>query len=157
VYIYAHLLCSTSEINLKFVLSYYLNVNWISFRIWHTMHRGCTNLPRYMRKRFIMWIAQVRPKMSQWALWNCKHDLQACLYHYRVNIFHDISITYWHPYRLHCISMLSLQCRQMVKKRCRCGQKTKEIQCFKDYLCETKCTRMKDCRKHQCKRKVGFL
>ncbi|KAK3100083.1 hypothetical protein FSP39_014538 [Pinctada imbricata] len=44
-------------------------------------------------------------------------------------------------------------CRQMTKKRCRCGQKSKEVPCYKEYLCETKCTIMKDCKKHQCKRK----
>ncbi|CAH1802686.1 unnamed protein product, partial [Owenia fusiformis] len=45
------------------------------------------------------------------------------------------------------------QCRQLCMKKCRCGQRSKEIPCYKEYLCETKCTRMKDCGKHQCRRK----
>lgn len=39
-------------------------------------------------------------------------------------------------------------------KTCRCGQKQKEVLCSKQYLCETKCSAMRDCNKHQCKRKV---
>ncbi|KAJ8298481.1 hypothetical protein KUTeg_025012 [Tegillarca granosa] len=45
-------------------------------------------------------------------------------------------------------------CRQMAVKTCRCGKKQKEVQCCKDYLCDIKCNNMRDCRKHQCKRKV---
>lgn len=44
-------------------------------------------------------------------------------------------------------------CRQMAVKTCRCGKKQKEVQCCKDYLCDIKCNNMRDCRKHQCKRK----
>ncbi|KAI0215478.1 NF-X1-type zinc finger protein NFXL1 [Lamellibrachia satsuma] len=44
-------------------------------------------------------------------------------------------------------------CRQMTQKTCRCGQKTKQVPCFKEFLCETRCTRMKNCGKHVCKRK----
>lgn len=47
-----------------------------------------------------------------------------------------------------------LQCLQLVTKTCRCGQKQKEVLCSKQYLCETKCSAMRDCNKHQCKRKV---
>ena len=39
-------------------------------------------------------------------------------------------------------------------KKCRCGAKKKELQCYKTYTCETKCSKMKDCGRHQCKRKV---
>lgn len=44
----------------------------------------------------------------------------------------------------------------MVEKLCRCGKKTREVQCFKEYLCETRCTKMRDCRKHPCRRKVSL-
>ncbi|KAF5301721.1 hypothetical protein FQA39_LY10652 [Lamprigera yunnana] len=44
-------------------------------------------------------------------------------------------------------------CLELVKKKCRCGLQTKEVQCKKDYLCETKCKKLKDCYKHQCNRK----
>ncbi|KAM9142393.1 NF-X1-type zinc finger protein NFXL1 isoform 1-T1 [Pangshura tecta] len=44
-------------------------------------------------------------------------------------------------------------CRQEVEKQCRCGKHTKCMPCHKPYLCETKCTKIRDCQKHQCKRK----
>ena len=44
----------------------------------------------------------------------------------------------------------------MTVKRCRCrNQKEREVPCYKEYLCESKCSKMRDCGKHQCKRKVG--
>ncbi|XP_071786319.1 NF-X1-type zinc finger protein NFXL1-like [Asterias amurensis] len=44
-------------------------------------------------------------------------------------------------------------CRQLSVKKCRCGQREKSILCCKEYLCDTKCQQMKDCQRHQCKRK----
>ncbi|XP_064636261.1 NF-X1-type zinc finger protein NFXL1-like [Lineus longissimus] len=44
-------------------------------------------------------------------------------------------------------------CREMMIKRCRCGARQKEVQCYKDYQCETRCNKMKDCGRHQCKKK----
>uniref|UniRef100_A0A452I3U3 NF-X1-type domain-containing protein n=1 Tax=Gopherus agassizii TaxID=38772 RepID=A0A452I3U3_9SAUR len=44
-------------------------------------------------------------------------------------------------------------CRQEVEKQCRCGKHTKRMPCHKPYLCETKCIKIRDCQKHQCKRK----
>ncbi|XP_071087920.1 NF-X1-type zinc finger protein NFXL1-like [Haliotis cracherodii] len=44
-------------------------------------------------------------------------------------------------------------CRQVTSKRCRCGQKQKEVLCSKEYLCDLKCSVMRDCGKHYCKRK----
>ncbi|XP_074397635.1 NF-X1-type zinc finger protein NFXL1 isoform X1 [Zonotrichia albicollis] len=44
-------------------------------------------------------------------------------------------------------------CRQEVEKQCRCGKHTKRMPCHKPYLCETKCTKIRDCQKHQCRRK----
>ncbi|KAL1517103.1 hypothetical protein ABEB36_000911 [Hypothenemus hampei] len=44
-------------------------------------------------------------------------------------------------------------CLEVVEKSCRCGQHSKEIQCCKQYLCETKCKKIKDCGKHPCNRK----
>ncbi|KAF3825226.1 hypothetical protein GH733_005860, partial [Mirounga leonina] len=40
-----------------------------------------------------------------------------------------------------------------VEKHCRCGKHTKRMPCHKPYLCETKCVKMRDCQKHQCRRK----
>jgi hypothetical protein len=54
------------------------------------------------------------------------------------------------------ILFVLMQCLQLVRKACRCGQKQKEVLCSKQYLCEIKCPRMRDCNKHQCKRKVGI-
>lgn len=49
------------------------------------------------------------------------------------------------------------QCRQMRVKKCGCEmQKEKEVPCYKEYQCENKCNKMRDCGKHQCKRKVYF-
>ncbi|KAK7097179.1 hypothetical protein V1264_004194 [Littorina saxatilis] len=45
------------------------------------------------------------------------------------------------------------QCLQLQPKRCRCGQSQKEVLCSKEYLCDKRCTNMRDCRKHPCKRK----
>ncbi|KAB1282208.1 NF-X1-type zinc finger protein NFXL1 [Camelus dromedarius] len=47
-------------------------------------------------------------------------------------------------------------CRQEVEKHCRCGKHTKRMPCHKSYLCETKCVKMRDCQKHQCRRKTFF-
>ncbi|ELT89307.1 hypothetical protein CAPTEDRAFT_178429 [Capitella teleta] len=44
-------------------------------------------------------------------------------------------------------------CREMTVKQCRCGKKKREVQCCKEYLCESKCVNMRDCLRHQCKRK----
>nr|XP_060634470.1 NF-X1-type zinc finger protein NFXL1 [Anolis sagrei ordinatus] len=44
-------------------------------------------------------------------------------------------------------------CRQEVEKQCRCGKHTRQMPCHKPYLCETKCAKIRDCQKHQCKRK----
>ncbi|KAH1004003.1 hypothetical protein HUJ04_003825 [Dendroctonus ponderosae] len=44
-------------------------------------------------------------------------------------------------------------CLETITKWCRCGQHSKEIQCSKQYFCETKCKRIRDCNKHPCNRK----
>ncbi|XP_018334873.1 NF-X1-type zinc finger protein NFXL1 [Agrilus planipennis] len=44
-------------------------------------------------------------------------------------------------------------CLETVTKSCRCGHYTREVQCRKQFLCETKCKKIKDCRKHPCNRK----
>ena len=44
---------------------------------------------------------------------------------------------------------------QEVEKQCRCGKHTKRMPCHKPYLCETKCAKIRDCQKHQCRRKVS--
>lgn len=45
------------------------------------------------------------------------------------------------------------QCLQMALKRCRCGRKEKSVPCSSEFLCEAKCSRMRQCGRHQCKRK----
>ena len=39
-------------------------------------------------------------------------------------------------------------------KKCRCGSKSKSLNCGTEFLCEVKCTNTKRCGRHQCKRKV---
>ena len=55
------------------------------------------------------------------------------------------------------VCLFWLQCLQVRLKRCRCGQSQKEVLCSKEYLCEKRCTNLRDCGKHQCKRKVGCM
>ena len=45
-------------------------------------------------------------------------------------------------------------CRQMVTKICRCGKKEKSIQCSQEFTCDVKCSKLRDCQRHQCRRKV---
>ncbi|XP_029444066.1 NF-X1-type zinc finger protein NFXL1 [Rhinatrema bivittatum] len=44
-------------------------------------------------------------------------------------------------------------CRQEVEKQCRCGKHIKRMPCHKPYLCESKCSKIRDCQRHPCKRK----
>ncbi|XP_034255389.1 NF-X1-type zinc finger protein NFXL1 [Thrips palmi] len=44
-------------------------------------------------------------------------------------------------------------CLEVTVKQCRCGLHTKELPCAKEFLCETKCKRSKDCGRHPCNRK----
>ena len=45
-------------------------------------------------------------------------------------------------------------CRQVVETNCRCGRITKTISCSSNKLvCDYKCQRMRNCTRHQCKRK----
>ena len=48
-------------------------------------------------------------------------------------------------------------CIQMTKKKCRCGQKERLILCHQEFFCESRCPRMRQCGRHQCRRKVTFL
>ncbi len=41
----------------------------------------------------------------------------------------------------------------MVKKTCRCGSKSKDVQCSKQFSCDIKCKKIRDCRKHPCNKK----
>ncbi|XP_043229933.1 NF-X1-type zinc finger protein NFXL1-like [Amphibalanus amphitrite] len=45
------------------------------------------------------------------------------------------------------------RCLQLRVKRCRCGRKEKELVCDKEFTCDIKCKRLKDCGKHTCNRK----
>ncbi|XP_075230227.1 NF-X1-type zinc finger protein NFXL1 [Lycorma delicatula] len=44
-------------------------------------------------------------------------------------------------------------CLERIVKFCRCGLHSKEVPCTKEYLCETKCKRIRDCNYHPCNRK----
>lgn len=44
-------------------------------------------------------------------------------------------------------------CLETVTKKCRCGLHSKELLCQKEFLCETKCKRTKECMRHPCNRK----
>ncbi|XP_065059234.1 NF-X1-type zinc finger protein NFXL1-like [Rhopilema esculentum] len=44
-------------------------------------------------------------------------------------------------------------CRQIVTKTCRCGKCSKELPCCQLFTCDFKCTRMRNCQRHPCKRK----
>ena len=45
----------------------------------------------------------------------------------------------------------------MVRKKCRCGKREREIQCYKEFQCDVKCANLRDCGVHQCKRKVSGI
>lgn len=47
-------------------------------------------------------------------------------------------------------------CLEVVEKKCRCGLSSKEFPCSKQFTCEFKCKKMRDCNKHACNRKVSF-
>lgn len=42
-------------------------------------------------------------------------------------------------------------CMVEVEKKCRCGISSKIVPCSKELLCETKCNKIKECKKHSCK------
>ncbi|XP_053955812.1 NF-X1-type zinc finger protein NFXL1 isoform X2 [Anastrepha ludens] len=44
-------------------------------------------------------------------------------------------------------------CLIITKKKCRCGILEKELPCWKNFTCEIKCKRMRDCGKHTCNKK----
>jgi hypothetical protein len=44
------------------------------------------------------------------------------------------------------------KCRQIINKTCRCGRIEKEVPCSYELLCENKCNKMKQCKKHKCKK-----
>lgn len=44
-------------------------------------------------------------------------------------------------------------CLVITPKACRCGLFTKEVACSKEFICETKCKRMRSCKKHPCSKK----
>lgn len=44
-------------------------------------------------------------------------------------------------------------CRQIILKKCRCGQKEKSLPCFSEFTCDTKCNKMRNCGKHKCNKK----
>eukprot|EP01135_Chromosphaera_perkinsii_P003478 Nk52_evm4s245 gene=Nk52_evmTU4s245 len=49
----------------------------------------------------------------------------------------------------------SSKCRYMVSRKCRCGSVTRKMQCYesKRFFCDRKCTQMRNCGRHQCKKK----
>ena len=59
------------------------------------------------------------------------------------------------PDDLYCPYSPYVQCRQLCVKVCRCGKKEKSVLCSSEYLCDIRCTTLRQCGSHQCKRKVG--
>uniref|UniRef100_A0A8C5DGY7 NF-X1-type zinc finger protein NFXL1-like n=1 Tax=Gouania willdenowi TaxID=441366 RepID=A0A8C5DGY7_GOUWI len=45
-------------------------------------------------------------------------------------------------------------CRQEVEKACRCARFRRLVPCHRDFLCESKCQKIRSCSRHQCRRKV---
>jgi len=44
-------------------------------------------------------------------------------------------------------------CLQVVEKTCRCGRRSKEVPCSQVFTCDYKCTKMRNCGRHPCKKK----
>ncbi|KAI8463588.1 MAG: hypothetical protein J3K34DRAFT_526874 [Monoraphidium minutum] len=44
-------------------------------------------------------------------------------------------------------------CRDVVTKPCRCGRTSKQVLCSAEVLCELRCTNMRACGRHQCRRR----
>ncbi|ESO93823.1 hypothetical protein LOTGIDRAFT_209369 [Lottia gigantea] len=44
-------------------------------------------------------------------------------------------------------------CQHITVKRCRCGRKQKETLCSKEFNCDSKCNKQKNCGRHQCRKK----
>ena len=53
-----------------------------------------------------------------------------------------------------CFHHFYVQCRQLRVKSCRCGKHKRSVLCTQPYFCEEKCTNLRQCGIHQCKRKV---
>eukprot|EP00878_Enallax_costatus_P040394 GHUV01046599.1.p1 GENE.GHUV01046599.1~~GHUV01046599.1.p1 ORF type:complete len:148 (-),score=0.96 GHUV01046599.1:55-498(-) len=49
--------------------------------------------------------------------------------------------------------LVTQTCRELVSKTCRCGRTQKEVLCHTDVRCDSKCTNMRNCGRHQCKRR----
>ncbi|KAF6263962.1 hypothetical protein COO60DRAFT_1292737 [Scenedesmus sp. NREL 46B-D3] len=47
----------------------------------------------------------------------------------------------------------SKTCRELVTKTCRCGRTEKQVLCHTDVRCDSKCTNMRACGRHACKRR----
>eukprot|EP00899_Mesostigma_viride_P018045 jgi/Mesvir1/26241/Mv05719-RA.2 len=44
-------------------------------------------------------------------------------------------------------------CLSMIEKQCRCGALTRSVPCHETVKCQSKCTRPRNCERHQCKRR----
>ncbi|XP_022200725.2 NF-X1-type zinc finger protein NFXL1 [Nilaparvata lugens] len=58
-----------------------------------------------------------------------------------------------HTCSLRCHTGPCGPCLERVVKTCRCGLHSNEVPCAKEYTCETKCKKKKDCNLHTCNRK----
>lgn len=54
----------------------------------------------------------------------------------------------------HALTRDALLCLQEVERECRCGKHRKKTACHKEYLCDSKCPKTRNCQRHQCRRKV---
>jgi len=46
------------------------------------------------------------------------------------------------------------ECLELKKRRCRCGAYENEVQCSKEFVCTTRCGKLKNCGLHTCNKKV---
>ncbi|KAI5730688.1 hypothetical protein M8J76_016428 [Diaphorina citri] len=58
-----------------------------------------------------------------------------------------------HRCSMRCHKNACGQCLERIVKRCRCGAKMKEVPCAREFLCETKCKKLRNCFIHACNRK----
>lgn len=58
-----------------------------------------------------------------------------------------------HTCSMRCHKSACGQCLERIVKRCRCGAKMKEVPCAREYLCESKCKKVRNCFIHPCNRK----
>ena len=93
------------------------------------MHGGHAHVWGHVWQAARVWGSQLCRKMSQ----------------ARMDYGCDVVIFIFCFYRGSCPS-----CLQMRVKSCRCGAKKKEMQCGRNFTCDIKCKKLRDCFRHPC-------